>query len=168
MLRAVCPILWILTAERMAWLTKQCMNGGTVNCSLSTPGVVREWTDELGGCRNIPRENSSLALCVYICVCTCICVCVNMHRNERKTFLTNLRRTIVSLLGQTWLQLVFSALALHPFPDWGSTLWKQMVGSILLRNVKADPFRLTPWSTESSALCWEKLWGFVFSILKSL
>lgn len=76
------------------------MDGGTVNCSSNTPDAVREGTDELGGCSDIPRENSSHALSVYRYVCACFCVCVSMYKHERQTFLTNLQRKFVTWLGQ--------------------------------------------------------------------
>lgn len=79
MLRAVCLIPCILIAERMARLTKQRMDGGTVNCSSNTPDAVREGTDELGGCSDIPRENSSHVLCVYIYICMYVLLCVCEH-----------------------------------------------------------------------------------------
>lgn len=86
MLRAVCLILCILIAEKMAWLTKQCMDGGTVNRSLNTRDAVREGTDELGGCSDIPREKSSHALCVYIYMYVCAFVhvwtCVDMKERH--------------------------------------------------------------------------------------
>lgn len=51
------------------------MDGRTVNCSLNTPDAVREGTDELGGCSNVPRENSSHALRVWVCMYICAFVC---------------------------------------------------------------------------------------------
>lgn len=124
-LRAVCLILCILNVERMRWLRKQCMDGGTVNCSSNTPDAVREGTDELGGCSNIPRENSGHA--VYVCAYVCVCLCVWEHVQAwKKDISDQFTEEACHFDGQTWLQLVFSALALHPIPEWGGTLRMQM------------------------------------------
>lgn len=53
------------------------MDGGTVNCSSNTPDAVREGTDELGGCSDIPQgKQQPRTLCVCICVSyVLVCVC---------------------------------------------------------------------------------------------
>jgi len=78
-----------------------------MNCSSNTPDAVREGTDELGGCSSIPRENSGHA--VYVCAYVCVCAyaCGSMYRHERKTFLTNLQRKLVTLMVSLDCSLYF-------------------------------------------------------------
>lgn len=136
------------------------MDGEAVNCSSNTPDAVRERTDELGGCSDIPRENSSHTLCA----CMCVCLYVWEHVQTWKKDISDQFTEEVYCFDGSDLIAAFIFNRSSTSISWLRWHFANAdVGRIILRNVKADPFCLTPWSTESSALLRETVcvWGEV-------